>query len=55
MGVFENKFIKVNNSVGEERDSILEDIQGLPVILVIFYFTNNSLHYFLYFFVLSTP
>lgn len=28
MGVFENKFIKVNNSVGEERDSILEDIQG---------------------------
>lgn len=39
MRVFENKFIKMNNSVGEERDSILEDIQQSSI-----YVANVSFH-----------
>lgn len=41
MGVFDNKFRKMNNSVRGERDSILEqDIQGSSIVLVTFHFTS---------------
>lgn len=40
MVVFDNKFNKVNNSVEEERGSILENIQESSTVLVTFHFTH---------------